>query len=115
MSSTTDKKRLTRRAFLRASALTTAGLVAIACAPPVSAPQASGGNAAPAAGKAKVAKNDFEAKYEEVGREWAGVTLRLPIGHQGHRGVNEQASKRFTELTGIETVWENNPYEQVYD
>lgn len=44
-----------------------------------------------------------------------GVTLRLPIGHDGHWGVNEEASKRFTELTGIKTVWENNPYDQVYD
>ncbi|MFN8492545.1 MAG: extracellular solute-binding protein [Caldilineaceae bacterium] len=115
MSDKLSKQRLSRRAFLQASAATTVGLMAVACAPPAAAPQSSGGNAAPAAGKAKVAKNDFEAKYEEIGQQWAGVTLRLPIGQTGHWGVNEEASKRFTELTGIKTVWENNPYEQVYD
>src|SRR5689334_10454622 len=115
MSDKLSKQRLSRRAFLQASAATTVGLVVVACAPPAAAPQSSGGNAAPAAGKAKIAKNDFEAKYEEVGQGWAGVTLRLPIGHEGHWVVNEEASKRFTELTGIKTVWENNPYDQVYD
>ncbi|CAN5707990.1 hypothetical protein BH10CHL1_BH10CHL1_32700 [soil metagenome] len=53
MSSKSSKQRLTRREFLRTSAVTTAGLVVIACAPPASAPQTAGGNAAPAQGKPK--------------------------------------------------------------
>src|SRR5262245_13848733 len=105
-----SEQRLTRRAFLHAGATTSAGLLLIACAPVQPGAQpTSGGNAAPAAAKASVAKNDFEAKYEVVGRQWAGVTLRSPVGGVGHWAVNEEASKRFTELTGIETVWENNP------
>ncbi len=43
MSSKMNQKGLTRREFLRTSAVTTAGLLVIACAPPTGAPQASGG------------------------------------------------------------------------
>lgn len=109
--------RLSRRAFLRTSAVATLGLVTVACVPATPTDSsAAGGSQAPAVVKAKVATNDFEAQYEEVGRQWEGVTLRSPVGGgSGHWGVNEKAAERFTELTGIETEWENNPYDQVYD
>ncbi len=113
---------LTRRAFLRKSAAAAFGLLATACvAAPGPATQPSGSVSAPASTTApavvrpSVAKNDFEAKYEELGRQWEGTTLRVPVGGSGHWKVNEQASQRFTELTGIKTIWEDNPYEQVYD
>jgi multiple sugar transport system substrate-binding protein len=112
-----DKRGVSRREFLKFAALATAGATLAACVAPA-APGAGGeggGSSGPAVTKASVATNDFEARFEEVGRQWEGVTLRSVVGGHGHWLINEEAAKRFTELTGIETVWENNPYEQVYD
>ena len=54
-------------------------------------------------------------RTRKLGRQWEGTLLRVPVGGVGHWAVNETAAARFTELTGIETEWENNPYDQVYD
>ncbi|MEZ4679875.1 MAG: extracellular solute-binding protein [Caldilineaceae bacterium] len=108
---------LSRRSFLRATAFTMAGLSVVACAPAASPSDGATGSQAPGVSRASVATNDFEAAYEEIGRQWEGVTLRCPVGggNEGHFAINRRASERFTELTGIETEWEDNAYDQVYD
>ena len=115
MGRTVEGRGSSRREFLRAGALTVAGITVVACAPAAAPAEEASGSQAPAVTKASVAANDFEAAYEEVGRQWEGTLLRVPVGGVGHWAVNEAASARFTELTGIETEWENNPYDQVYD
>ncbi|NLF01257.1 MAG: extracellular solute-binding protein, partial [Anaerolineales bacterium] len=107
---------LSRREFLKIGSMAAGALALASCAAPTAAPEgeaepttapAEEATAAPAVVEASVAKNDFEAAFEEVGRQWAGDKLVTPGGERdGHYSVCEKAAKRFTELTGIETVWE---------
>ena len=114
--------RISRREFLQISSMTMGGLVLAGCTTPTSAPVEEPTEkpaeqptevveetqpTAPAVVKPSVAKNDFEAAFEEVGRQLEGDTLVTSGGERdGHYSVCQRAAERFTELTGIETVWE---------
>ena len=147
MAEKTGKRNISRRDFLRMSSVTAAGLVAAACttpapaAPaPTQAPAAPAPTQAPAAAPAPtsapgatqapaptagpavvskgVAKNNFEAMYEEAAAPFKGkdITLRLPVGGEGFWILwDKKISPRFTELTGIKTQFESANYEQVYE
>lgn len=93
---------LTRRTFLRKSAAAAFGLLATACvAAPGPATQPSGSVSAPASTTApavvrpSVAKNDFEAKYEELGRQLGRNYAARPGGR--FRTLESQRAS-FTEI-----------------
>ena len=115
------KNNLNRRDFLRLGGVTAAGLLAAACVQPAAAPAqpAAAPTAAPVVAKnPSVAKNAFEAMYEEAAAPFRGkdITLRLPVGGEGFWILwDKKISPRFTELTGIKTQFESANYEQVYE
>jgi multiple sugar transport system substrate-binding protein len=88
-----------------------------AAAKPTAAPTAVAvATTAPTTAAAQpTADSAWEDVWKKAAAPYQGVTLRLPVGQQGHWGVNEEASKEFERITGIKSIWENNPYEQLYD
>jgi multiple sugar transport system substrate-binding protein len=79
---------------------------------------ATAATAVPAVVSKSVAKNDFEAMYEEAAAPFKGkdITLRMPVGGEGFWILwDKKIAPRFTELTGIKTQFESANYEQVYE